>query len=362
LSLQNHISISARRQIRNHSRAFTLVEILVVLAILVLLSSLVFAVINGGTSEKTRSAARIAQSAFLGAKNRALHAKDLRGVRLIRDLTDPTLVTGFAYVQPLATEIAGNLPGQAPQNCVAVTRPALPGNSDATQVVISGPEAQVWFSQDQNGLWPAAMLPTRIPAQTGPWFYLARQKTSPPFWGALDAAGDLVLTLQTPFQGGKAYPPNVNAIDPTDANASCEVQLGSELLPFHQPIPLSSGVVIDLDQSSPNVANQWPAAPVPANIDILFSPRGTVSGPLAGLGPIHFLLNALSDASRNLNPIDPQNQGEKLILTIVPNTGLVATFPIDPTDLVDNQTGVPGPDGLADDLFHFAKIGSAAGQ
>lgn len=36
--------------------------------------------------------------------------------------------------------------------------------------------------------------------------------------------------------------------------------------------------------------------------------------------------------------------------------------PIDPTDVVINATGAAGNDGLADDLFRFARIGSRAGQ
>ena len=80
--------------------AFTLVELLVVITILLILATLAVVVFKGG-GEKTRSAARIAQSAFLGAKDRALHAKDLRGVRLIRDTTTPSLVIGFVFLQPL---------------------------------------------------------------------------------------------------------------------------------------------------------------------------------------------------------------------------------------------------------------------
>src|SRR5579864_7441310 len=142
-------------QIRNPKsefrHAFTLVELLVVISILVTLATLVVAVFRTHAgSDRTRSAARIAQSVLLAAKDRATHAKEARGVRLIRDLTDPTLVTGFAYVGPLASETAGNLPGQPPQNSVAVTRPGLPSNSDATNVVISGATGAAWFAQDEK--------------------------------------------------------------------------------------------------------------------------------------------------------------------------------------------------------------------
>jgi prepilin-type N-terminal cleavage/methylation domain-containing protein len=340
-------------EIRNLSRGFTMIELLVVITILLVLSTLVYAVYNAnGHSDRTRSAARIGQSAFLGAVDRARFAKELRGVRLIRDTTDPTLVTGFVYLAPLPNQITGNLPGQPLQKTVTLTRPNLP-NTDATKLIIADSTATAWYTQDQRGLWPANSMLIRIPAQTGTWYQLARQQATAPYWGTIDANG-LNLTLQTPFQGGKAYPPNTNAIDNTDSDASCEVQLGNDLLPFHAPIPLPSSVVIDLDFSSPNVAGQWPATPVPVNIDIMFSPRGMMTGPLAALGPIHFLLNSLADATQNLNPIDPKNRGDKLILTVFPQTGLVATFPIDPTDANN--------DGIADDLFHFAKLGSAAGQ
>jgi prepilin-type N-terminal cleavage/methylation domain-containing protein len=343
-----------KSEFRNQSRGFTMIELLVVITILLVLSTLVYAVYNAnGNSDRTRSAARIGQSAFLGAKDRALFAKELRGVRLIRDITDPTLVTGFVYLAPLPDQVTGNLTGQPPQNTVTLARPNLP-NTDATQLIIANPTATAWYGQDQRGLWPANAMLIRIPAQTGTWYHLSRQQSTAPYWGTIDANGNLNLTLQTPYQAGKPYPPNTNAIDVTDSDASCEVQLGNDLLPFHAPIALPSSVVIDLDFSSPNVAGQWPAAPTPANIDIMFSPRGMITGPLAALGPIHFLLNSLADATQNLNPIDPKNRGDKLILTVFPQTGLVSTFPIDPTDANN--------DGIADDLFHFAKVGSAAGQ
>ena len=75
---------------------FTLVELLVVIVILLVLATLVFAVFRTGTgSDRMRSAARITQSAFLGAKDRALHAKDLRGVRFIRDANGPKAANGL---------------------------------------------------------------------------------------------------------------------------------------------------------------------------------------------------------------------------------------------------------------------------
>lgn len=178
------------------------------------------------------------------------------------------------------------------------------------------------------------------------------------------------------------------AIEQISGKASLDLQLGNEILPFSQQITMSSGVVIDLKWSSDSAKvlalPKVPSDPIPA-IDIMFSPRGGVTGAISATGPIHFLLTDLQDAisfddvdaydsgtgrrvpdgtadnpRRPLSPIDKRNRGEKLILSVFPQTGNVQTFPIDPTDLIDNVTGASGPDGLADDLFRFARIGSVA--
>jgi prepilin-type N-terminal cleavage/methylation domain-containing protein len=364
---------------------FTLVEMLIVITIILILAGLVFAVFNTGrSSDRLRSAARIGQSAFLGAKDRALHAKDLRGVRLTRDLTDTTLVTGFVYLQPIPIQTAGNYPTPNVNN-VTVTRPNIAsGNFDATQVLISGTQGQTWFTQDQNGIWPPSPVQIRIPAQTGQWLNLARVQNTPPYWGTMNA-GNLQLTLQTAYQGGNP-PPAPNAIDPNMTTASCDIQLGNDVLPFHQAIPLSSNVVIDLKFCSANIQTlAGLQTGVNYYVDIMFSPRGGVSGYLSGLGPMHFLLRDLKDAVATSQIKDANgnfcggrlvgacptavpaqtedpNKGDRLVLSVFPQTGLVQVFEIDPTDIVNNLTGVAGPDGLADNIFFFAQQGKSAGR
>jgi hypothetical protein len=323
-----------------------------------------------------RSAARIAQSAFLGAKDRALHAKDLRGVRLTRDLTDNTLVNGFVYLQPLPmlTYATGS---------VQLERLDLDGDgtADSADIVIvrgfSSPAnpAVDWDTKTQFFPNPGRI---RIPSGNGQWYSF--------FWTSTGVnalnSGNEVLQLTTPFVQTLGSTLNSVVIAFPQSNSltsSCDIQLFNDLLPFHQPITLSSGVVIDLKYCSVNV--QTLAAS--SNIDIMFSPRGAVSGVVAGLGPLHFLMRDLKDATNTtVNPwavgaagsANPDTStGDRMILSVFPQTGLVQIFEIDPTDNYTNPVsggtvspvtlpGSGGPDGFADNLFNFAQQGRAAGR
>lgn len=355
------LSFEAARSRHSRSRAgFTLVELLVVIAILLTLTTLTVVIFNANSSsDKIRSAARTAQSAFLGARDRALHAGAMnaldlaagrRGVRLLRDSQDASLVTGFAYIRPI-----DNLKYGRPLSGSPIQVEYFDTNGDGSVE----PRLVRGFGVDWDYLVQAGELPyparIRIPA-SGEW-YTFNNVQAVPSTNPREVTLTLLSDLRTPDNAAPAL-----AIADGSPNASCLIEVGYEILPYQAPIALPSGVVIDLDFSSSNVTSNWPAGPPHAYIDIMFSPRGMITGPLAARGPIHFLLNDVQDATQNLNPIDPANKGEKLILTVFPQTGHVATYPIDPTDIVNNTTGAAGADGSADNLFRFAQIGSAAGQ
>jgi prepilin-type N-terminal cleavage/methylation domain-containing protein len=383
----------------NRRAAFSLVELLVVIAILLILSGLAFAVFGTGkSSDRMRSGARTAQSAFMGAKDRALHAKDLRGVRLTHDATNVNLVNGFVYLQPLPIQSAGYTGTVNPAD-FSIQRGGLPANTDATQITVlltdvngNPTEWQSLLAQDTNGIWPSGNLQIRIPSairtQSGQWFQLARQSPSPPYWWIPDPNNNnqALLFLQTGYPGGNPSP--AAAIPFGSINASCDIQLGNDVLPFHQPITLPSGCVIDLYRSQipttwyqqqsvlpNNVPNGWvvccPDPNVNGNVivrlytsqmDVMFSPRGNVSGAVGALGAMYFLLRDLRDATKdNLQGFDPallsnqgQMAGDMLILAVFPQTGLVSTFE---ASLMDANN-----DGIIDDLFALAKAGQSAGR
>ncbi|MGQ0636254.1 MAG: pilus assembly FimT family protein [Planctomycetaceae bacterium] len=330
---------------------------MVVIAILLALTAFVVIALNASTGgDRLRSAARTAQSAFLGAKDRALHAKERRGIRLLRDATDGTLVNGFVYLQPIESLRYG-LP-------IGPASPAIEIlNIDTDFDSIPDAPRRVqgygvdWDLLAQQGAFP---FPPRIkvPATSnGQWYTFTNVTLVNPA-----APRQVTLDLTTNYLSPTFAPPAPVALPTTDPNATCEIELAFEMLPHHAPIALPSGVVIDLDWSSPTVQSAFPLVPAPVNIDIIYGPRGMMAGAASALGPLYFLLNDIQDATQNLNPIDPANRGEKLVLTVFPQTGHVQTYPIDPTDARDNATGAPGADGLADDLFRFAKLGSRSGS
>ena len=355
-------------------RAFTMIELLIAITIILILAAVAAQVLSSNRNTgKLRDAARIGQSAFLGAKDRALHAKDLRGVRLVRDTTDGTLVTGFTYLQPLPMQTygAGSIQLERldvnPQDNVA---------DSADILIVRGFDqpANPYVDWAQKSQFFPNPFRIRIPSGSGGQWYTAFLNTS-----GLNAigVGNEVLQLQTPFSqqpppGPNSFP-KVIAWPTASAFSSCDIQLGNDLLPFHQPISLPSAVVIDLKFSSANVQSLAGINTGNINyIDLMFSPRGMITGAVAAQGPLHFFLRSLDDATANLNFVDAQgntgtsgyyvgtaalpdpNKSERLILTVFPQTGLVSTFEFDPTDA--------NGDGLADNPFNLAQLGKSAGR
>jgi hypothetical protein len=254
-------------------------------------------------------------------------------------------------------------------------------SADSTDVAVVRGINVTWFNLSQFNKFPIPGQ-VRIPATNGQWYQFNVQiGGNGPY---TFAANNQVLLLSSPYIGPTNVPfannnanPNANdVVAVLAANASCDIQLGSEVLPFHAPIPLPSGVVIDLRYSSSNIqflaGSSLAAGSTPPNIDIQFSPRGSVPGATGGLGAFYFCLRDLDDAMQTSTfpatlggPRDPSDAactGDCLVLGLNPATGLVQTYPANLTDAYNNATGVAGADGYADNLFSFAQQGKAAGR
>jgi hypothetical protein len=316
---------------------------------------------------------------------------------LVLDPDDPTTVTGCVFIAPL--------PHWSQAAVITLGRPDLDGDGNAnddgstdamgnptpTTITVGGEtyyEDDVrtlrgtgtgWYELKQRGLLVDGSR-IRLPAN-GSWYTVNTRRLVSP-------ADPQILEITADYRASGSFAP-FPAPDSSVAfygNGSYLLELQPALLPGEPPISLSGSVVIDLDHS--RLPAGWHnGTKYIDNLDILFSPRGTITGPLASQGMLHFLLAERSDTTRNLPP--ESTQGEKLAVSLFARTGAVSTHPVDVlaplgpdgaagiagTDDdsngvidVDPDTNLPDPGeiGLGDDAlrdrFRFAETGAAAGK
>jgi len=381
---------------RSPRAGFTLVELLVVIGILVLLASFTLVAFNANRGgDRIRSASRTAQSAFLSARDRAIQSKDLRGLRLIVNSNDK-ICTGFQYIRPLPAITAQDIQGDcfivgftsnegalvAPRGVFSDFEAKGYFTPNVARVRIPGTSTGAWFSIRNNGLPGQGTQFTlqsvlRLNIADNDIDYSVDQLN---FEGQLnaEAVGEEVLNAPTPSGqlNGQQIKLALNA-----KQFGMNLVFGNETLPMTEPINLPSGVVIDMQfrevpgygdkiNADANVSNAGVEADSQTTLyDFLFTPRGSIEGSVGARGAMYFLISDLEDAlavdpndpTLPLDPIHPKNKGEKLVLAIFPSSGNVQIFPIDPTDVRNNNTPSDNtPDGRADDLFRFARLASAA--
>lgn len=292
-------------------RGFTLIEMLIAISILMILFTMTAGVVSLAiNTDRIPSSARTIQAGILGAKDRALRAgsaaatgeQPRRGVRFVANPNQPNAIGSLLYIGSQDDWTDGQITFT---NTTDFTSPASWTTS------LSG----------QN----LANARIKIPdGSTGAWYRL------------LDSD-----SITRPYQGAVA-------------TYSYRLQLPSTVLPNEQPLTLDGNVVINVPRS--RVPSGWDG-------EILFTPNGSVYGPLSAQGPIYLYLCSMDDflattagdpITQGRNAADP-SAGETLIIKVNTQNGRLQTFPVDPTDLVDNGTQMAPPDGLADNPFRFAQ-------
>lgn len=383
---------------------FTLIELLVVVGILLLVSLTTVMLINSTLdSDRTRSAARQFQSVLAGARDRALHARAVRGVRLYREPSlgvdgrpgragiddnqnntvddqaeigwigsdDNNLVTKMVYIGETDSWRQGviqvgrfdfDYDGQADSPDVRVVRGSGTGWKrlydrglliTGSRIKIPGDDTGVWYTVDTAMLREGNYVRGRPETLILTTDYLV----SPPVIGYQSVAPD---------NNGAPGLPNFNdngingndddlenwwpgsddvtdihafpALFPVSGQGNYILELEPSVLPNQEPIELPRNIVIDLmltSNSSPtyplNQTRRIPPALLvrPDRIDILFSPRGTVTGPASAAGIIHFLIRDIEDVTKfSEDPISSER--EQLVLTIFTQTGNVTSNPVGP--------------------------------
>ena len=344
--MPRHQAISANRR-----RGFTLVELLIVMSIMITLLAITAAVIKINVdADRVRGAARAMQSYLLGARDRAIYAKQPRGVRLIVNSSNPRTVSSMVLIQP--TEPWS---GQVQLLPVDTTRPWDSATNPMKRVRLRYPNIiPNWLQLNQRNLLVTDAHPRiKIPANNrGVWYVI----------DSVDVAGvnqDLLLT--TPYRN-----PNPTGVNDEPA----QIELPHSVVPNEEPIQLPRNVVIDLDACSTN-RSQFPGNKLPnvwknfsvtpfaykKQLDLMFSPRGSITGTAASSGIIHFYITELTAADLQLDaayvgtsPAIP----DKNVVTVFARTGNVISSAI---NTVDSNN-----DGIADDPFYYPERGEVAGR
>lgn len=261
---------------------FTLVELLVVIVVLLIVMTLTLVLVNQTTKgDRIAAASRQVQSMLEGARDRALHAREPRGVRFIADPQDPDLIVSMVYI---------GAPGKYSTGTVRVS------NSDKRTLQLSANAR--WNDLVARDLLDANSV-TRIRIDDQPTFYTVQ------FNGT-------AWRLTKPFLGR------------TGTDFTYEIDLLPAILPNQEPRDLPKGVVIDVDGS------QHPGWLNNPRKDIIFSPRGPVVGTQAALSHYHLLITSLVDVTGSPHKPagDPTKEDPETIVTVTTQSGSVSTHSV----------------------------------
>ncbi len=360
--------------------AFTLIELIVVIAVLLILLVFTAGAVNYAMdAEKVGGGARQVQSYLAGARDRAIHSKQLRGVRFVRDLDNPAIVSSLMFVGPSEPWSEGN-----------IRLERVPGARFAT-VVAASPDSGWWELAARRTFYERG-LRIRIPNdRSGSWYTVIAFNNSNGVWSApvppvfnpndSDTSNDdpfpLKIIISPPYRD-----PATNPVGEVQAFAgggpnTYQLELPNVILP-ERPVLLPKGTVVDLLAS--DIPDGWPTrtsltSNVPAFMDVMFSPRGSVVGDAASKGVLHFYVTELTsvDVFRDyLSTISPpplpnvpaeevpdgnggtEPIGDRALVSLFTQTGSVSSHPIDVTDL--------DGDFIADDPYYFAETGEVLDQ
>jgi prepilin-type N-terminal cleavage/methylation domain-containing protein len=265
---------------------FTLIELLVAITIIIILAGLALALLpTANDHQKATQGAGMVQGWLLIAKQRALRDQKPRGIRLLIDPSNPTIVTQLQYIEQ-PDDFSGGQATTAPPGAVTFTGVDLTGGfNDPTQQLVQPGDL---FETPIQGTPPGGSM-HQITAVTGPQAL------------TVNAGNPLPL----PVTGGTSSyrivrMPRVAVADPT-LN-----------LPKDIAIDLSRSIITS--ETRPNGVTVY---------DIMFSPSGPVMRQAQLNGRIILWVRDVSQDGL---------MGDQTLITVYSRTGLIAACPANPVN------------------------------
>jgi prepilin-type N-terminal cleavage/methylation domain-containing protein len=317
---------------------FTLVEMLVALAIFVILATLTLGAYRGvNKNDQVSAGAQQVKGWFENARSKALRDKQPRGIRFLADMTSatgssPRLCTSIVYIGGAGFEDGDLSPAGNLEKKFAWVQPMTLGSYPAGTIISPGgmafnrPPASgvlpngigyaayvAWQAAIDSGALSTASAQTHglrieIPRNSGNWYPIravgetglgdlnrSEDTSSPnppgnplPVPGLPTGRPDPVLVLAKPVANPEQY-----ANRPIDYR----LELGPTVL-ADKPNPLPRGIVIDLDSSLIPWRPTSFGGGYPPLMDVMFAPNGTFTGQIAaGQGILHLVVSTLEDAN-----------------------------------------------------------------
>jgi type II secretory pathway pseudopilin PulG len=397
--LRLHDSSKSRR--RTSRAGFTLVELLVSIGIFIILATLALSAFRDSKHDKVAAGARQIYASIGGARSRASKTNEPRGVRLLQDKQDYTLITNIQYVGQ-SQLYDGTLRVQINSSGVVQLRTTATDEwEDLRNEGLLKPGSQIYIRTSNP---QATTTPSAANSTGGRWYTIASPGFDPDndrirIVGLIDGAQWNPTALGTgPDVGAYQFYPYASNSGANSGEATFSntlpipylLRLAPQELPETEAIKLPSGMVVDLTSS--RIPSSWgafedrnqngvldTAAPTEdlngngilddVKFDIPVAPNGTVTGPLTGSGPIYLYLCHRDDVDRlramtgyaaGLIPGDFENgtaapygpdhpSSERKLVCIIPQTGLVYIAAVNGADANN--------DGWADDPYSLAREG-----
>ncbi|MEQ8854523.1 prepilin-type N-terminal cleavage/methylation domain-containing protein [Gimesia sp.] len=315
---------------------FTLVELLVVISILAILAVMTVSSINLAlSSDVTRSASRQVQSYLAGARDRAIYAKEPRGVRFLVDPNNPAMVTSMVYIAPSP---------DWSQGVIRLERIDTIGDGTPDTILHVRGDGTDWnFLYNRGQLVDGARI--KIPGDASGSWYTINLNQSPV------TGGTEILRLTTAYRDpGTSDTSEVVAFAPGSGPSTYLLELPPVVLSGEEPTLLPNNTCIDLDRSylpaswritgvsggddgqpgkagvnddgsggtDDNGEYLWPGSDdirlYSSQLDLMFSPRGSVSGSEAGGGKIHFVIDTIENARSTWLSTTGYSEGDRVLL------------------------------------------------
>jgi prepilin-type N-terminal cleavage/methylation domain-containing protein len=343
-------------------RAFTLIELLVAITIFTILATLTIAAFRESDFDRASAASQQLRSMLEGARSRAIRDGQLRGIRLIRDPNNPQSAASLVYIGAPrlyeATATAVTYVGTYPNGNWRLTIPNATGqnlrnrgllveddiNSDGALgedlngngTLDPGEDTNANLTLDAlgedpdgNGRLDDQGGRVEVPAYSGAWYSISN-------------ATNTQINLEGHYHLSRWDATANNFVAEPAANVSFRLELAPPILPGSSPQPLANQMAVDLVAS--RVPGAWRNNNGTANnlsddtfnlvnLDILFTPRGDVTGRAATAGVIHFLVADVGDialdsrfgTASSLHPLIQQPEKDERLVSLFTRTGFVTS-------------------------------------